>query len=248
MKLLENKIAMITGASRGIGRSTALLFADNGADIIFTDFREDDNSKSLLEELKAKGVRATFFAADASNHERTLEIAQEIQKEFGRLDVLINNAGITRDNLLLRMSPADWDLVINCNLRSVYNYCKAFTPMMIKQRSGSIINISSIVGINGNAGQCNYSASKAGIIGFSKSLAKEVGSRGIRCNAIAPGLIESAMTQAMPKEAHDKWLSEIPLRRGGTDLDIARTSLFLASDLSEYITGQVICVDGGVSL
>lgn len=248
MKLLENKIAMITGASRGIGRSTALLFADNGADIIFTDFREDDNSKSLLEELKAKGVRATFFAADASNHERTLEIAQEIQKEFGRLDVLINNAGITRDNLLLRMSPADWDLVINCNLRSVYNYCKAFTPMMIKQRSGSIINISSIVGINGNAGQCNYSASKAGILGFTKSLAKELGSRGIRSNAIAPGFIETAMTQQLPEDVRKGWMEDIPLRRGGTDLDVAKTSLYLASDLAEYITGQVICVDGGLSL
>ena len=151
-------------------------------------------------------------------------------------------------DLLLRMQPKDWDLVLEVNLRSVFNYCKAFAPMMLKQRSGSIINTSSVVGVNGNAGQCNYSASKAGIIGFTKSLAKELGSRGIRCNAIAPGLIESAMTQAMPKEAHDKWLNEIPLRRGGTDLDIARTSLFLASDLSEYITGQVICVDGGVSL
>ena len=212
MKLLENKIALVTGASRGIGKRTAQLFAEHGAIVIFTDLQENDASRELLAELQQK------------------------------------NPGITRDNLLLSMSVKDWDMVLEVNLRSVFNYCKAFTPMMLKQRSGSIINTASVVGVNGNAGQCNYSASKAGIIGFTKSLAKEIGSRGIRCNAIAPGLIESAMTQAMPKEAHDKWLAEIPLRRGGTDLDIARTSLFLASDLSEYITGQVICVDGGVSL
>ena len=248
MKLLENKIAMITGASRGIGRSTALLFADNGADIIFTDFREDENSKSLLEELKAKGVRAAFYAADASNHERTLEIAKEIEKEFGRLDILINNAGITRDNLLLRMSPADWDLVINCNLRSVYNYCQAFTPMMIKQRSGSIINISSIVGINGNAGQCNYSATKAGIIGFTRSLAKELGSRNVRVNAVAPGFIETPMTKQLGEQALNDWLKAIPMRRPGQPEDIARTSLYLASELSTYITGQVLRCDGGLSL
>ena len=171
-----------------------------------------------------------------------------MEKEFGRLDVLVNNAGITRDTLLLRMSPKDWDLVLEVNLRSVFNYCKAFAPMMLKQRSGSIVNTSSVVGVNGNPGQCNYSASKAGIIGFTKSLAKEIGSRGIRCNAIAPGFIETVMTQQMPKEAREKWLREIPLHRGGTELDVARTSLFLASELSEYITGQVICVDGGVSL
>ena len=248
MKLLENKIALITGASRGIGRSIALTFAEEGATIIFTDLKEDDNSRSLVEEIKAKGLDATFIASDASNYDQTVEVAKQVAEKYGRLDVLVNNAGVTRDNLLLRMSPQDWSMVININLSSCYNFCKAFAQMMMKQRSGSIINTASVVGVNGNAGQCNYSASKAGIIGFSKSLAKEVGSRGIRCNAIAPGLIESAMTQAMPKEAHDKWLSEIPLRRGGTDLDIARTSLFLASDLSEYITGQVICVDGGVSL
>ena len=248
MELLKDKIALVTGASRGIGRRTAILFAQEGATVIFTDLAENESSQEVLKELQSHSPKSMFIASNAADYDETLKVAEIVQKEFGRLDALVNNAGITRDNLLLRMQPKDWDMVIEVNLRSVFNFCKAFAPMMLKQRSGSIINTASVVGVNGNAGQCNYSASKAGIIGFSKSLAKELGSRGIRCNAIAPGLIESAMTQAMPKEAHDKWLSEIPLRRGGTDLDIARTSLFLASDLSEYITGQCICVDGGVSL
>ncbi len=248
MNILKDKIALVTGGSRGIGRRTALTFAEEGATVIFTDLQENEASAELLAELRKYSPKSCFIASNAADYDQTMAVAEQVQKEYGRLDALVNNAGITRDNLLLRMQPKDWDLVMEVNLRSVFNYCKAFVPMMLKQRSGSIINTASVVGVNGNAGQCNYSASKAGIIGFSKSLAKEVGSRGIRCNAIAPGLIESAMTQAMPKEAHDKWLSEIPLRRGGTDLDIARTSLFLASDLSEYITGQVICVDGGVSL
>lgn len=248
MKLLENKITLVTGASRGIGKRTAQLFAENGATVIFTDLQENDASRELLAELQKISPKSSFIASNAADYDQTMAVAEQVQKEYGRLDALVNNAGITRDGLLLRMTQKDWDMVLEVNLRSVFNYCKAFAPMMLKQRSGSIINTSSVVGVNGNAGQCNYSASKAGIIGFTKSLAKELGSRGIRCNAIAPGLIESAMTQAMPKEAHDKWLAEIPLRRGGTDLDIARTSMFLASDLSEYITGQVICVDGGVSL
>ena len=248
MELLKNKIALVTGGSRGLGRRTALLFAEEGATVIFTDLQETDSSRELLAELQKFQPRSMFIASNAADYEETVKVAETVQNTFGRLDVLVNNAGITRDNLLLRMQPKDWDLVIEVNLRSVFNFCKAFSPMMLKQRSGSIINTASVVGVNGNAGQCNYSASKAGIIGFSKSLAKEVGSRGIRCNAIAPGLIESAMTQAMPKEAREKWLAGIPLRRPGTDLDIARTSLFLGSDLSEYITGQCICVDGGVSL
>ena len=248
MKLLENKITLVTGASRGIGKRTAQLFAENGATVIFTDLQENDASREMLAELQKISPKSSFIASNAADYDQTMAVAEQVQKEYGRLDALVNNAGITRDGLLLRMTQKDWDMVLEVNLRSVFNYCKAFAPMMLKQRSGSIINTSSVVGVNGNAGQCNYSASKAGIIGFTKSLAKELGSRGIRCNAIAPGLIESAMTQAMPKEAHDKWLAEIPLRRGGTDLDIARTSMFLASDLSEYITGQVICVDGGVSL
>ncbi len=248
MKLLENKIALITGASRGIGKRTAQLFAEHGATVIFTDLQENDASRELLDELQKQQPKSTFIASNAADYDQTVAVAEQVQKQFGRLDVLVNNAGITRDTLLLRMSPKDWDLVLEVNLRSVFNYCKAFAPIMLKQRSGSIINTSSVVGVNGNAGQCNYSASKAGIIGFSKSLAKELGSRGIRCNAIAPGFIETAMTLAMPEEARNKWLADIPLRRGGTELDIARTSLFLASDLSEYITGQVICVDGGISL
>ena len=248
MNILKDKIALVTGGSRGIGRRTALLFAEEGATVIFTDIQENDSSRETLAELQKFSPKSMFIASNAADYEETLKVAETVQNTYGRLDILVNNAGITRDSLLLRMQPKDWDLVIEVNLRSVFNFCKAFTPMMLKQRSGSIINTASVVGVNGNAGQCNYSASKAGILGFTKSLAKEVGSRGIRVNAIAPGLIESAMTQAMPKEAHDKWLAEIPLRRGGTDLDIARTSLFLGSDLSEYITGQVICVDGGVSL
>lgn len=248
MNLLENKIALITGASRGIGRATALMLAKEGADVIFTDFREDDNSKSLVEEIQAMGRRCRFFAADASNTEVTMGIADAVQKEFGRLDILINNAGITRDNLLLRMSEADWDLVMNCNLKSVFNYCKAFTPIMLKQRSGSIINISSIVGINGNAGQCNYSSTKAGIIGFTRSLAKEVGSRSIRVNAIAPGFIETPMTQQLGEAALNEWLKAIPMRRPGQADDIARTVVYLASELSTYITGQVLRCDGGLSL
>lgn len=248
MNLLKDKVALITGASRGIGRSHALLFADEGADIIFTDLVENDNSASLVEELKSKGVRAHFLASNAADYEQTAEVAKWVAENFGRLDVLVNNAGITKDNLILRMKPEDWDAVLAVNLRSVFNFTKAFAQMMMKQRSGSIINISSIVGINGNAGQGNYSASKAGIIGFTKSIAKELGSRGIRCNAVAPGFIETPMTQQLPEEVRKDWMSKIPLRRGGTDLDVAKTSLYLASDLSAYVTGQVLSVDGGLVL
>ena len=248
MELLKNKTALITGASRGIGRSTALLFAEEGANVIFTDLRENENSQSLVEELTAKGVKAMFVAANAADYDETLTVVEKVEKEFGRLDVLVNNAGITRDNLILRMSPNDWDAVIMTNLKSVYNYCKAFTPMMLKQRSGSIINISSIVAINGNAGQCNYAAAKAGIIGFTRSLAKELGSRNIRCNAVAPGFIETPMTQQLSEEARKSWMAQIPLRRGGTDVDVARVSLFLASDLAGYVTGHVLCCDGGLVL
>ncbi|MCR4827994.1 MAG: 3-oxoacyl-[acyl-carrier-protein] reductase [Bacteroidales bacterium] len=248
MNLLKDKVALITGASRGIGRSHALLFADEGADIIFTDLVENDNSASLVEELKSKGVRAHFLASNAADYEQTAEVAKWVAENYGRLDVLVNNAGITKDNLILRMKPEDWDAVLAVNLRSVFNFTKAFAQMMMKQRSGSIINISSIVGINGNAGQGNYSASKAGIIGFTKSIAKELGSRGIRCNAVAPGFIETPMTQQLPEEVRKDWMSKIPLRRGGTDLDVAKTSLYLASDLSAYVTGQVLSVDGGLVL
>ena len=248
MKLLEGKVALITGASQGIGRSIALMFAENGADVIFTDIREDERSEAMLNDLKAFGVRAAFYAADASSLEQTQEVCKAITETFGRVDVLVNNAGITRDMLLLRMTAEDWERVIRLNLTSVFNYTKVFSTLMMRQRSGSIINMSSIVGVNGNAGQANYSASKAGIIGFTKSVAKELGSRNIRSNAIAPGFIETAMTKQLSDEVIERWKLEIPLRRPGTPDDVARLALFLASDLSAYVTGQVICCDGGLAL
>lgn len=248
MKLLENKTALITGASRGIGRSHALLFAEEGANIIFTDLKENDMSESLLAELRAKGVRADFLASNAADNAQALEVADWVAKNYGCLDILVNNAGITKDNLILRMSVEDWNLIMDVNLRSVFNYTKAFAPMMMKQRAGSIINISSIVGLNGNAGQCNYSASKAGIIGFTRSIAKELGSRNIRCNAVAPGFIETPMTQQLPEDVRKDWMTKIPLRRGGLDSDVAHVSLFLASDLASYVTGQVISCDGGLAI
>ena len=248
MKLLENKTALITGASRGIGRSHALLFAEEGANIIFTDLKENDMSESLLAELRAKGVRADFLASNAADNAQALEVAEWVAKNYGRLDILVNNAGITKDNLILRMSVEDWNLIMDVNLRSVFNYTKAFAPMMMKQRAGSIINISSIVGLNGNAGQCNYSASKAGIIGFTRSIAKELGSRNIRCNAVAPGFIETPMTQQLPEDVRKDWMTKIPLRRGGLDSEVAHVSLFLASDLASYVTGQVISCDGGLAI
>lgn len=248
MKLLENKTALITGASRGIGRSHALLFAEEGANIIFTDLKENENSESLLDELRAKGVRADFLASNAADNAQAMDVAKWVADNYGRLDILVNNAGITKDQLILRMSVEDWNLVLEVNLRSVFNYTKAFAPMMMKQRAGSIINISSIVGLNGNAGQCNYSASKAGIIGFTRSIAKELGSRNIRCNAVAPGFIETPMTQQLPEDVRKDWMTKIPLRRGGLDTDVAHVSLFLASDLASYVTGQVISCDGGLAI
>ena len=248
MKLLENKTALITGASRGIGRSHALLFADEGANIIFTDLKENENSELLLAELRSKGVRADFLASNAADNAQAQDVAKWVTDNYGRLDILVNNAGITKDQLILRMSVEDWNLVMDVNLRSVFNYTKAFAPLMMKQRAGSIINISSIVGINGNAGQCNYSASKAGIIGFTKSIAKELGSRNIRCNAVAPGFIETPMTRQLPEDVRKDWMTKIPLRRGGLDTDVAHVSLFLASDLASYVTGQVISCDGGLGI
>ena len=248
MKLLENKTALITGASRGIGRSHALLFAEEGANIIFTDLKANEHSDSLLAELRAKGVRADFLASNAADNEQANDVAKWVADNYGRLDILVNNAGITKDQLILRMSVEDWNLVMDVNLRSVFNYTKAFAPMMMKQRAGSIINISSIVGLNGNAGQCNYSASKAGIIGFTRSIAKELGSRNIRCNAVAPGFIETPMTQQLPEDVRKDWMTKIPLRRGGLDTDVAHVSLFLASDLASYVTGQVISCDGGLAI
>ena len=248
MKLLVGKTALITGASRGIGKAIALQFAAEGANIAFSDIRRDENMENLEKELQALGVQAKGYASDASSFTDSDKVVEEIAKDFGRIDVLVNNAGITRDNLLMRMSEADWDLVLLINLKSVFNLTKAVQKVMLKQRYGSIINMSSVVGVNGNAGQSNYSASKAGMIGFTKSIAQELGSRNIRCNAIAPGFIETEMTQKLSEEKRAEWAKKIPLRRGGKPEDVANVCVFLASDLSAYVTGQVISVCGGLSM
>jgi 3-oxoacyl-[acyl-carrier protein] reductase len=246
MNLLNGKIALITGANRGIGRSVALKFAQYGADIAFSDIKFNDDSVSLEKELTDLGVKAKGFASDASSFTDSELLINQVMEVFPTIDVLVNNAGITRDNLLLRMTEQDWDRVINVNLKSVFNLTKAIQKVMIKQRFGSIINMSSVVGVEGNSGQSNYSASKAGIIGFTKSMAQELGSRNIRCNAIAPGYIETEMTARLPQEFRDKWISDIPMKRAGTPDDVANLALFLASDLSSYVTGQVITVCGGL--
>lgn len=246
MKLLEGKIALITGANRGIGKSIALKFAENGADIAFSDIQYNDDSKQLELELAAFGVKAKGYASDASSFADSEQLIAQILSDFATIDILVNNAGITRDNLLLRMTEQDWDRVINVNLKSVFNLTKAIQKVMIKQRFGSIINMSSVVGVEGNGGQSNYAASKAGIIGFTKSIAQELGSRNIRCNAIAPGYIETEMTARLPQESRDKWIQDIPIKRAGTPEDVANLALFLASDLSSYITGQAIPVCGGL--
>jgi len=246
MKLLEGKIALVTGANRGIGRAIALGLGEQGASIAFTDLAIDDNTKSLEKELEAKGVKAKGFASDASNFEDTDKVVNAIVEEFGTIDILVNNAGITKDTLLMRMSEEQWDAVINVNLKSVFNFTKTVQPVMLKQRSGSIINISSVVGVAGNAGQGNYAASKAGIIGFTKSVAKEVGSRNIRCNALAPGFIMTEMTDKLPEDVKEGWIKTIPLRRGGTPEDVANACIFLGSELSSYVSGQVINVCGAM--
>lgn len=248
MKLLEGKTALITGAARGIGKSIALKFASEGCDIAFTDLFIDENAQKTIEEIEAFGVKCKGYASDASNFAQTEEVVAEVKKDFGRIDILVNNAGITKDNLMLRMSEGDWDKVINVNLKSAFNFIHAVLPIMLRQRSGSIINMASVVGVHGNAGQANYSASKAGLIALAKSIAQEVGSRGIRANAIAPGFIETAMTAALPEEIRKEWAAKIPLRRGGKPEDIADVATFLASDLSGYVTGQVIQVDGGMNM
>ena len=246
MKLLEGKTALITGANRGIGRSIALRLASEGANIAFSDIAYDDNSKSLENEVINMGLKCKGYASDASSFTDTEKLIDDIFKEFGRIDVLINNAGITKDNLLMRMTEADWDLVIKVNLKSVFNFTKSIQKVMLKQRFGSIINMSSVVGVEGNGGQSNYSASKAGIIGFTKSIAQELGSRNIRCNSIAPGFIMTDMTSKLPEDVKTKWIEQIPLKRGGLPEDIANVALFLSSDLSSYVTGQVISVCGGM--
>ncbi len=247
MNLLTGKIAIITGASRGIGRAIALVFAGEGANVAFTDLRRDASMESTENELIQLGIKARGYASDAGSFQDCENLVNAVIQDFGKVDILVNNAGIARDNLLMRMSESDWEMVLVVNLKSVFNMTKAIQRHMLRQRSGSIINMSSIVGIRGNAGQANYSASKAGMIGFTKSIAQELGSRNIRCNAIAPGFIESEMTAQLPAEARENWLRNIPLRRPGTPQDVAHAALFLASDLSDYITGQVIQVCGGMA-
>lgn len=248
MELLKGKVAVITGASRGIGKAIALKFAEQGADIAFTDIRKDENMEATEKELQAFGVKAKGYASDASSFSSSADTIAEVLKDFEKVDVLVNNAGITRDNLLMRMKEEDWDLVMNINLKSVFNLTKAVLRPMMKQRSGSIINISSVVGVFGNAGQANYSASKAGIIGFTKSMAKELGSRNIRSNAIAPGFIETEMTKKLPEEIKQGFRDAIPLKRMGSGEDVANAALYLASDLSTYISGQVHSVCGALNV
>jgi len=248
MKLLEGKTALITGAARGIGKAVALRFAQEGCNIAFTDLIHNDTVQKTEEEIAAYGVKVKAYASNAANHDETQNIVAEIAKEFGRIDILINNAGITKDGALKRMTEEQWDTVITVNLKSIFNFTKAVQPIMWKQASGSIINMSSVVGVSGNSNQANYSASKAGIIGFTKSIAKEFGIRGIRCNAIAPGFIITEMTGVLPEEIKKEWESKIPLKRGGTPEDVANTCLFLGSDMSSYITGQVIKVCGGMNI
>ena len=246
MKLLENKTVLITGASRGIGKGIATVFAEHGANVVFTYSSSVDAANALETELKALGVQAKGYQSNAADFEQAQELVENVLADFSTIDVLINNAGITKDNLLMRISEEDFDKVIEVNLKSVFNLTKAVQRTMLKQRHGSIINMSSVVGVKGNAGQSNYAASKAGIIGFSKSIALELGSRNIRCNVIAPGFIETEMTAKLSEEVVAGWRAGIPLKRGGTPNDVANACVFLASDLSSYITGQVINVDGGM--
>lgn len=248
MKLLEGKVALVTGAARGIGKAVALKFAAEGADIAFTDLVIDENGQKTKSEIEAFGVRVLAIASNAANFEECHNVVDTIVKEFGRLDILVNNAGITKDGLMLRMSEAQWDAVINVNLKSAFNFIHAVSPVMMHQKSGSIINMSSVVGVHGNAGQCNYSASKAGMIGLAKSIGQELGPRGIRANAVAPGFIITDMTAKLPDEIKADWMKKIPLRRGGTPEDIANVCTFLASDMSSYVNGQVISICGGMMM
>ena len=244
--LLKGKNAIITGASRGIGKGIATMFAQNGANVAFTYSSSSDAAKSLEKELKSYGTNIKSYQSNAASFDDSQKLIDNVLEDFGSIDILINNAGITKDNLLMRMQESDFDIVIDVNLKSVFNMTKAVQKTMLKQRKGSIINMSSVVGVKGNAGQSNYAASKAGIIGFSKSIALELGSRNIRCNVVAPGFIETEMTAKLNEDTVNEWRKGIPLRRGGTPLDIANTCTWLASDLSSYVTGQVINVDGGM--
>ena len=240
MGLLDGKVALITGAARGIGKAIAMKFASEGADVAFTDLVINEVGEQTVKDIEAFGHKVKAYASNAANFEETHNVVNQILADFGRIDILVNNAGITKDGRMLRMSEAQWDAVLNVNLKSAFNFIHALTPIMARQRSGSIINMSSVVGVSGNAGQCNYSASKAGLIGLAKSIAKEMGPRGIRANCIAPGFIISDMTNALSEEVRDAWVKQIPLRRGGTPEDVANVAVFLASDLSSYVSGQVI--------
>lgn len=246
MKLLEGKTALITGASRGIGKAIAHRFAVEGANIAITNIVEDEEFTNTINELRAMNVEARGYVSNASSFEDSLKTVNEVVSDFGKIDILVNNAGITKDALLMRMSEDQWDAVIKVNLKSVFNLTKAVLTPMLKQKNGSIINMASVVGVSGNAGQSNYSASKAGIIGFTKSVAKELGSRNIRANAIAPGFILTDMTDKLPPDVKSEWIDKIPLKRGGTPEDVANVALFLASDLSSYVSGQTIHVCGGM--
>lgn len=246
MGLLKAKTALITGASRGIGKAIALRFAHEGADIAITNIVDDEEFKTTIKEIGSFGVKAMGYVSNAANFADSQKVIDQVVNDFGKIDILINNAGITRDTLLMRMSEEQWDSVIAVNLKSVFNLTKAVLMPMIKQKGGTIVNMSSVVGVSGNAGQSNYSASKAGIIGFTKSIAKEVGSRNIRCNAIAPGFILTEMTEKLPENVKKEWAEKIPLKRGGSPEDVANTALYLASDLSSYVTGQTIHVCGGM--
>ena len=247
MGLLSGKTALVTGATRGIGRAIALAFAAEGADVAFTYRSQEEAARSLTEEIENMGVRAKAYKSDAASYEEAHNVVADVKEVFGHIDILVNNAGITKDGLMMRMDEAAWDTVINTNLKSAFNFIHACTPIMARQRGGSIINMSSVVGVSGNAGQCNYSASKAGLIGLSKSIAKEMGPRGIRSNCIAPGFIDTGMTEALPENLRQEWEKQIPLRRAGKPEDVAKTALFLASDLSSYVTGQVINCCGGMN-
>ncbi len=248
MGLLTGKTAVITGAARGIGKAIALKFASEGANIAFTDLVIDENGQATEKEIIALGVKAKGYASNAANFEDTEKVVNQIKEDFGTIDILVNNAGITKDGLMIRMTEQQWDAVIAVNLKSAFNFIHACLPIMMRQKSGNIINMSSVVGVHGNASQCNYAASKAGLIALAKSIAQEMGSRGIRANAIAPGFIETAMTAALPEEIRKEWIKKIPLRRGGTVEDIANVATFLASDMSSYVSGQVIQIDGGMNM
>lgn len=248
MGLLDGKVALVTGAARGIGKAVALKFAAEGADIAFTDLVINDDANQTVAELEAFGRKVKAYASNAANFDETHAVVEQIKADFGHIDILVNNAGITKDGLMLKMTEAQWDAVIAVNLKSAFNFIHALLPVMMRQKGGSIINMSSVVGVHGNAAQANYAASKAGMIALAKSVGQEMGRKGVRANAIAPGFIETAMTHALPEEVRKGWMEKIPLRRGGTPEDIANVATFLASDLSSYVTGQVIQVDGGMNM